>query len=266
MEIATDQRVEAMEAYEYFAIIDMDRTLLKTNKLVPYLYQVFSLSEDEQTIEAEAEESKRGTGYDLFEALRKKYIDRIERTDDETEGDMIERRITELVRASGEALLYDGAQELFEALEAAGVPYTIMTKGGEIWQRCKLAVVREKLVRLDLPAVIVPEESADKAQFISEAWHDPEEGVFRIPEEFHGREVSIRSRHVIVLDDKAQNVIGTHPNVYGILVKNQPEAPTRETSPNPHTDGTRLGSIATMLAREGPEAVIREMTYTEQRY
>lgn len=123
----------------------------------------------------------------LDETLRDEFLDMYER--------LTHNHETERYRAAG-------ATALIEYLQAAGIPFTIMTYGGELWQEAKL-----KAARLDvLPHRII--QRKEKAKIIDN-WYDTQKRGFAITGE------NVLADSVCLVDDKAVAFRGLHRKARG---------------------------------------------------
>ncbi len=215
------QQEHTRELVEEFWAIDMDRTLLKTDAMAMYLYELFAVpAEDRAGIDAHIA-AQKGKSFDTFGYLSANYpavFDahyRGERYDYEA---MVDRLVS--VYGAGalrDELLLDGADRLLGVLEHRSIPYGILTTGEEVYQTLKCTVLRRLLARPELSVMIVHAATvADKTNFLATQYWDEARQLFRVPDEMSVR--PLQARKLVVVDDKEENLATAHRNMRAIHI------------------------------------------------
>lgn len=122
----------------------------------------------------------------------------------------LERLMKDFIHSARRQDVFElGAPELLAMIRSAGLPFGIVTYGGDIWQEAKL-----QATRLDnVPYVITPHKAKGK---LIQSWQQPN-GTFILPREL-SHEVSHAMERIFLLDDKASSFDGLPPEAYGLHV------------------------------------------------
>ncbi len=177
-----------MDENTEFYIIDFDRTLADSDKLIEVFIEIadkyFHISSD-QIRKVDAEVKQRGDTFLLATYVRD-HLSSENRLDD-WQG--MEKMFIHESRALNYQL--DGANELLEWMDENNKRYGILTYGDSLWQRLKLTAAGFNHVH----HIIM--DHKEKGRFIS-GWRQ-QDGTFNIPKELGG---GVAER-VIMIDDKA---------------------------------------------------------------
>ncbi len=203
-----------MSKVETFVVLDLDRTLLDSPKLVSSIAPLFGEAGvpilQQAALYAHIR-TQDGNQFDYVSYLRKEL------------GDTIVNRVVDMVRTKLETgelyaseLFFDGVQELFEVLDGRGVPHAIFTAGGDETQQLKLELL-EAAFGKHVPAKIV--DHARKAHVIQSEWFDTTEQMYTIPTELC-REGSVQAKRIVLLDDKPENLEYDGEGIETFLIDN----------------------------------------------
>lgn len=171
-----------------FYIVDFDRTLVDTDKLLEIFMEIASTYYEiprEQIKKADADVKATGDSFDTAGYVRDHLFDK-GRNDD---WDDLQKRFIHESRSLN--YLLPGAAEFLEWLDAHGERYGILTYGHPLWQKLKMTAAGFNHVHH------IVMEQKEKGKFIR-SWQDAE-GGFNIPDEF-GKGLADR---VVLIDDKA---------------------------------------------------------------
>lgn len=181
---------------ETFYIIDFDRTLADSDKLLEVFIEVaneFFEIPREQIDRADADVKARGDSFDTASFVRD-YLH------DHGEGDKwneLEKRFIHQSRSLN--MLLPGAAELLDHLRSTGERYGILTYGNPLWQHLKLAAAGFNHVNR------IVMEYKEKGCFVA-SWQN-ETGDFELPQEFGGGQ----AKRIVMFDDKAVSFDGFPP-------------------------------------------------------
>lgn len=189
--------MEKIPVDDTFYVIDFDRTLVDSDKLLEVFIEVANEFFDiprEQIEKADREVKERGDSFDTASFVRDHLRARaLEADSDEKDGELmweeLEKHFIHECRSLN--MLLPGAAELLEWLEENDKRYGILTYGNFLWQRIKLTASGFNHVKH-----IVMQEK-EKGRFISH-WKQ-EDGTFKIPEEYGGGYAA----RIVTVDDKA---------------------------------------------------------------
>ena len=211
-------------------VLDMDRTLLKSNRFVDVVFDSLRTVNPEKTsvidrVQRE-ERANRGAAYDYLAALEQGGL--------QIDGTMLASEIlqnAESTEGLAEDLLApDAIAAIDEINRRKNLSAIIMTAGGRETQALKIEVVNGLIAKLSqskcaLPAVVV-DDSVVKAAIVGELF-DGESGDFSI-EKLVDQQAKMFSdidgatygaiEHVIVIDDKPKNVESRDERVRGVVV------------------------------------------------
>lgn len=178
----------ANDSNHAFYIVDFDRTLVDSDKLLEVFIEVsqqYVRIPEEQIESANRDMKNRGDSFDTAGYVRDHLaaINGLDRWAD------LERQFIHESRALN--YLLPGATELLEWLAENGKRYGILTFGNPLWQHLKLTASGFNHVR----HIIM--EQKEKGRFIS-TWQRPD-GTFRIPDDLGRGDAD----YIIMIDDKA---------------------------------------------------------------
>lgn len=176
-----------------FYVLDFDRTLADTDKLLDVFIQIANQYVDlpQKTVEA-ADANVKQTG-DSFDTAT--YVRDYLREHNRAEAwERLERQFIHESRALD--MLLPGAAELLETLESRDINYGILTYGNPPWQHLKLTAAGFNHV----PRIVIVTKQKG---VIMRSWQQPD-GTFRLPREFGGGEAS----EIVLVDDKAVSFEG----------------------------------------------------------
>lgn len=176
-----------------FYIVDFDRTLVDSDKLIEVFTEIASGYLDipaEQMQKANADIKARGDWFDAATFV-KDFLAEQERVDDWA---TLEKQFIHESRSLN--YLLPGAAELLEWLASNGKRYGILTYGNPLWQKLKLTAAGFNHVHH------IVMEQKEKGKFIS-SWQR-QDGSFRIPDALGKGTVD----RVIMIDDKAVSFTG----------------------------------------------------------
>lgn len=176
-----------------FYVLDFDRTLADTDKLLEVFMQVadkYVAISREQIEEADADIKARGDSFDTAGYVRDYLIEQ------DRLGDW-DQLVKQYIHESHALdMLLPGALELIEYLEKAGARYGILTYGNPLWQRLKLSAAGFNHV----PHIVT---TTKEKGLLIRSWQD-DEGVFHLPHELGGGIADA----VVLIDDKAVSFDG----------------------------------------------------------
>lgn len=199
---------------DVYVVLDLDRTLLDTTKLVLLVAQILNalgVSKVELAKIYAHIRQQDGNQFDYNVYMR-------EVLGDETVNAMIDQLTKQLESGDIDAseLFYDGVAETFDALDTAGIPYGIVTAGGEETQTLKLTLLRAVFKR-NIPARIVA--STGKAMLAQEGWYVPNQSEFIVPKDLSAGD-SVVAQRIAVVDDKPENLVTDNKHIATYLIDN----------------------------------------------
>jgi FMN phosphatase YigB (HAD superfamily) len=172
-----------------FFIVDFDRTLVDSDKLLEVFFEVSKQYIEipvEQIEAADRDVKNRGDSFDTAGYVRNHLIDIGE---GERWADLEKQFIHESRSLN---YLLPGAAELLEWLPAHGKRYGILTYGNPLWQHLKLTAAGFNHVH----HIIM--EHKEKGKFIS-SWQRADDGIFRLPDAMGRGDAD----YIVMIDDKA---------------------------------------------------------------
>ena len=184
----------------WFVAVDLDRCLLDTETFLSDFMAVtlhHSSLEEAQILLAQHDSEKAGGSFDVAESIRTLLSERGEAQQWEKIKDKFKKY------ATSQQYLMPGADKLLEYLEAASLPWGILTYGGDEWQRFKLTITGLKTY----PHFIT--DSKYKARILEEWLRDG-----YVPVRLGGVPVS----DCILIDDKLVSFKDLPSGAMGILV------------------------------------------------
>lgn len=199
---------------DVFAVLDMDRTLLDTAAVTERLCrQLERHGVPRARVDKDIDfiQGQTGQSFLLLDFLETQYGPEL--------FSIIKQEVQESVERgrADDGLLCEGANELLNALEEAGVPFAILTYGEQANQDFKLTLLRNLLGRSTAQLHAVVTQVSNKASWIADTWAQ-EEG-FAVPDTIHAA-AKLWARQVVIIDDKSINLASDNPNILGILVNN----------------------------------------------
>jgi hypothetical protein len=217
-EYATDMtREQEPRTVESFVVLDLDRTLLNSDKVVQLMCDAlprFGVSDQDAREDLAMIQAATGQSLSAFEFLGGRYG-----------AELIHHLAADLLQQAENGqldeydLLYgDSSTELLDELDVQEIPFAVLTYGESLNQQFKLALYRILARRAALPAVVTDEPR--KGAWIHEHWLDASEDHMRIPPDFtDGQEII--AQEVIILDDKQHNLDSPDRIVKGIRIDNR---------------------------------------------
>lgn len=208
---------------DYFAVLDLDRTLLDSDKIVRLMCEALPrFGVDEQAAQDDLDSMRAATGRSLsaFEFLAGRHGDETVRL---LVSDMFQR--AENGRLDDKDLLYgDSSVRLLDELDERDIPFAVLTYGEQDYQEFKLALYRILTGRYGdrLPAVVTDEPR--KGDWIHGHWSDGSDDHMRVPADFTGDD-TIVAREVVIIDDKLHNLESPDGVVKGIHIDNRHDRP-----------------------------------------
>lgn len=204
---------EEVRQVPLFVVLDLDRTLFATNRLVESIWQLlpsFGISPQEIEDLKAYEISQRGQQLDLIQEISNRFKGRLS----------VDELIARVAGVKGEDLLYDGVPELLVDLEQRDVPAMIMTYGSQASQEAKLKLTRLSLgehVAMPFSRIV---DHQRKAAWLAEQCVQTQDGARMIPKELYDGK-SIVTQQIIVVDDKKSNLEAPSADgIGGILIDN----------------------------------------------
>lgn len=196
-----------MKVIETFYILDLDRCLGDTNKLQELLEEVLEqeIGFDRQAIvNARREYEESGESFDTVIAVED-ILDRQGKNGRELWAH-IERVFVEESKRRDMLLPY--ARELLDFLQERHDYFGIVTYGGNLWQRVKMAATG----LAKIPYIVTPIK--EKSKLLS-SWqlHD---GSFSLPEALSADGFALQAKHLTFIDDKPVSFMGLPQAVKGI--------------------------------------------------
>lgn len=196
---------------DVFAVFDLDRTLIDTDKFVEKL-RLATISQNlNQELVDEAFSSllkKNGESIDAFEHLE----NRLQISLDPSQ-------LFEQMKDEFSECVFSGVVELFKSLEQYEIPAGILTYGEERFQSFKLGLLHSYFASNELnrlPAMVT--QSQQKARMISTTWLHSHQG-WHIPDVMIKGE-TLFAKRIIIIDDKISNLEANTDSIIGVLVDN----------------------------------------------
>lgn len=176
-----------------FYILDFDRTLADTDKLLEVFIQTVNHYVDLPVSKVKAADASLRSVGDSFDTAGyvKDYLYTHNRPEAWTQ---LERQFVHESRSLN--MLYPGAAELLDRLEEAGLRYGILTYGNPLWQHLKLAAAGFD----HIPRIVIL--TKQKSSIIT-SWQQRDK-TFVLPQEFGGGHAS----EIVLIDDKAVSFDG----------------------------------------------------------
>jgi hypothetical protein len=191
---------------ETFFVLDFDRTLADTDKLHRVLEEAIEAVMGISAMVVRQAEADALAAGQTFDAAR--YVRRL----DTTKGPLAWAEVQRVfvAQAQRQDVLLPSAGRLLALLDAATIPYGIVTFGRETWQLAKLEGAR----LLEVPHVVTHIE--EKGRLIAGWKHGAE---FIIPPMLTRDFVARVARRIVFLDDKPVSFYGLPEKARGILVR-----------------------------------------------
>jgi FMN phosphatase YigB (HAD superfamily) len=223
-------------AVPLFVVIDLDRTLLDTDKLNELLCQVVDASNDARLDDGDPYAyilRQAGKSFSVSNYLNERF--------GPDANAMAWLRLQEAAHEHP-TLLHAGASQLLATLDQQAVPYGLVTYGEANNQQAKLRLVHAVLGKQadELPYLITDEPN--KAQWIAHHWKRTGDSAFHIHETL-SRE-GLRTDRVVIIDDKAMNTATDDPGICGILIDNRGGDGTATPTPT-------IADVAEIVAASG---------------
>lgn len=218
-----------------FYIVDFDRTLVDSDKLLEVFIEIASEYADiprEQIEKANEDVRQRGDSFDTAGYVR----DHLNDQGKGEEWSQLEKQFIHESRALN--YLLPGAMELLEWLAANGRQYGILTYGNPLWQHLKLTASGFNHTK----HMIL--EQKEKGRLIS-SWQK-NDGSFRLPDAFGRRSAG----RIVMIDDKAVSFDGfpTGPSKGFWVVDPAHELPSQQgTVPVNVTRYNNLSDVVNIL-------------------
>lgn len=178
----------SLETSQEFVIVDFDRTLVDSDKLLEVFIEVageFVEIPAEQIEAADRDVKLRGDSFDTASFVRD-YLNRDGKLD---HWDKLTKKFIHDSRALN--YLLPGALELLNYLQHNKINHGILTYGNPLWQHLKLSAAGFNHV----PRIVM--ENKEKGRFVA-SWCR-EDGQYKLPAEYGGSTV----KNVVLIDDKA---------------------------------------------------------------
>jgi hypothetical protein len=197
----------AVPSNNIFFILDLDRTLVKTDELFRLFREAVEENGSIPMESFDVGERKYQHTFDVV-AYTRRLLDALFGKD-EAEQRLGAIHQSFIQKARHEDLRESYARELIAELQEKEKAFGIITKGGQEWQQFKLEAAALEMI----PHLIT--ENARKAEVIH-SWHGTE--GFAIPEVL-SLAPGILYDTVVLLDDKPVSFAGLHQGLIGILVR-----------------------------------------------
>ena len=207
-----------MHHVEIFYILDLDRTLVRTDDLRGLFEEVIVQS---RVISREEIHQARMLAKSNFDMAGFVYGRLTERANPEDAAATMARLRAQFVQAArtGGDYYEPHARELVDLLQERQLSFGILTAGGQDWQQAKIeAVGLEKVSHLIV-------QTTHKGSLIA-GWRQAEEG-YRLPEQLSGYSDAIASALVFV-DDRKVSFVGIPADVRAIRVRSVTASEPRE--------------------------------------
>lgn len=202
------------EITDTFVVFDLDRTCFDTDAYVREWCRLLvghGLTHEQSQAEYEAIKARNGASFQLVEHIEDTYG-----------ADVVDAIKSEFRQAAADGRMHDmlipkGVTEVLEYLLNESIPCGILTYGSSVdGQRFKLELFKAMTGMEHIQAVIT--DTHEKAQMISVEWFEEKSGVFTTPFTYAGS--GVVARQIIMLDDKATNLVTSNDSVKGILIDN----------------------------------------------
>ena len=180
--------ITSMEKETKFYVVDFDRTLVDSDKLLEVFMEVadrYYKIPREQIEKADADVKARGDSFDTVTFVR----DHLKAEDRSEEWEGLKKHYIHECRSFN--MLLPGALELLGWLDKERERYGILTYGNPRWQRIKLSAAGFNHV----PHIVM--ETKEKGRLIK-SWQQ-QDGTFKIPNELNGGVAGT----IEMIDDKA---------------------------------------------------------------
>lgn len=185
--------VTPASSIETFYIVDFDRTLADSDKLLEVFIEVANQYIElpmAQVMKIDTDIKAKGDSFDTAKYVR----DSLSEAGALDQWEKLEKQFIHESRALN--MLLPGANELLEHLNKHHMRHGILTYGNPLWQHLKLTASGFNHVRR------IVTTNKHKGRFIS-SWQQ-ENGTFRLPQEYGGGEAS----RIVLIDDKAASYDG----------------------------------------------------------
>lgn len=197
-----------MPHFETFYILDLDRTLIRTDDL----RQLFEgIIIENSSIGLDEIYRARMLVKSNFDMAGFVYGRLTEQTSPEEASEtmrLLRRKFVEVARQNDYLEPY--AAELIAQLEQRRLPFGILTAGGPDWQQAKI-----EAVRLDhIPHLIV--QTTRKGDLMA-SWRQPG-GTYQLPAELTGGRAGEMAASLVFIDDRKVSFLGIPTNVRAIRV------------------------------------------------
>lgn len=212
---------ETVRDVNIFIVLDLDRTLLRSDLLNMFLCEHIDTSCDMAPEDGDPRmyiAGQRGNSFSVRNYLTQRYgADAYE---------TVRQYILADIQLGDEDLLYPGVRELIANLEAKKIPFGIVTFSEDKEnQLFKLDVFHQYLGRAHGEVEAIVTEVKNKAEWVENEWCDNddanESGMrYSVPSRL-SKDGRIRAKHILIVDDKYQNTISSHDAIAAFVVKEQ---------------------------------------------
>lgn len=236
--------IEPLRDVHTFVVLDLDRTLLRSDRLNEWLCEHIDRSHDIQPDDGDPYEfiqGQTGASLSVLAYLSGRY------------GQAAEYSARQQLLAQAEMteeLLYPGARELIEGLERQTVPYGILTYGDTDNQQFKLDLLHKLVGKHtgEINTLVTNEQR--KAQWIESHWRAADGTErFTIHPDLSPTQ-TIHAQNILIVDDKPENTEADDGHIVEFVIDN---------SLSPSEKGQPIAKLYELVAAGQLHAWVDEM-------
>lgn len=193
-----------MPKVDRFYLIDLDRTLVRTDDLRQSYEQIIIENVPDLAPEIEDARQRYKSNFDLVSYVRLELEERMNPGEAKRLLASFDQLFVEQAQKS--SFFEPFAQELLQVLKQRGLSFGILTTGGDTWQQIKI----EAAGLQHIPHLII--HKYEKGQLIS-SWRQPD-GSYKLPVELGGTQAD----SLVFLDDKTVSFLDIPSDVIGVRI------------------------------------------------
>lgn len=226
--MSRNHELEPFRDTEVFVVLDLDRTMLDTDKLNRLLCMYIEKTHDASPDDGDPYEytlAREGESFSLVPYMIKRYS--------QEAFDTATLRLKAGVEQSEGAendIIYPGVRELIDELDAQGIDHGILTYATDVEnQKFKLDIWHHCIGRSYDRIEAIITELDKKGEWIEDHWRDPRstqnDPHFIVPSDLSEND-RIRARYILIVDDKFKNIRSDHKHIIGYRVDNSANTPS----------------------------------------
>lgn len=239
--MSRNHELEPFRDTEVFIVLDLDRTMLDTDKLNHLLCTYIDKTNDASPEDGDPYEytlAREGESFSLVPYLIQRYSQAAFDT-----ATLHLKAGAEQSEGTKDDIIYPGVRELIAELDAQGIDHGILTYATDIEnQKFKLDIWHHFIGRTHDRIEAIITELDKKGEWVEDHWHDPEstqhDPHFIVPSDLSEND-RIRARYILIVDDKFKNIRSDHKHIIGFTVDN--------TASTPSASGGSIGDLVDIL-------------------